>query len=116
MSQELPQPSVDQELLSIADADAMQQDYNNELIDLVDLILIPAPNLPVVEFAAQLFEVVGYVGGDRIAFRWMDLPLVLCGKLKHVKAEVCIVDLSQYEVLLVAQEHKMTELVGMDKS
>ena len=31
MSQELPQPSVDQELLSIADADAMQQDCHNEL-------------------------------------------------------------------------------------
>jgi hypothetical protein len=82
--QELPQPSVDQELLSIADADAMQQDCHNELIYLVDLALIPAPSTPVVQFAAKLFEVVGYVGGDRIAFKWMDLPLVLCGKLKHV--------------------------------
>jgi hypothetical protein len=46
----------------------------------------------------------------------MDLPLVLCGKLKHIKSDVCIVDLSQNEILLVAQEHKMMELVGIDKA
>jgi len=81
MSQELPQPLVDQELLSIADADAMQQDCHNELINLLDLVMIPAPSTPVIQFAAKLFEVMGYLGGDRIAFKWMDLPLVICGEL-----------------------------------
>ena len=40
----------------------------------------------------------------------MDLPLVISSELKHVKSDVCIVDLSQNEILLVAQEHKMTVL------
>jgi len=116
MSQELPQPLVDQELLSIANADAMQQDCHNELINLLDLVMIPAPSTPVIQFAAKLFEVMGYLGGDRIAFKWMDLPLVICGELKHVKSDVCIVDLSQNEILLVAQEHKMTMLGGIYKA
>jgi len=109
MSQELPEPSVDQELLNIANADAMQQDCHN---DLLDLVMIPAPSTPVIQFAAKLFEVVGYLGEDRIAFEWMDLPLIICGKLKHLKSDVCIVDLSQNEILLVAQEDKMTVLGG----
>lgn len=83
---------------------------------MVDLALIPAPSTPVVQFAAKLFEVVGYLGRDRIAFKWMNLPLVLCGKLKHVKSHVCIVNLSRDEILLVAEEHKMTDLVGLDRA
>ena len=50
-----------------------------------------APSTPVVQFAAELFKVVGYVGGDRIGYKWMDLPLVFCGKLKQVKSDVCII-------------------------
>jgi len=36
--------------------------------------------------------------------------------MKHVKSDVCIVDLSQNEILLVAQEHKMTMLGGIYKA
>ena len=46
----------------------------------------------------------------------MDPPLVICHKLKHVKSDVCIVDMSQNEILLVAQEDKMTMLGGIFKA
>ena len=52
----------------------------------------------------------GYLGGDRMTYKRMDLPLIVDGELKHVKPDFCIVDKpeSQKEILLVAQEHKMT--------
>ncbi|KAI0257286.1 hypothetical protein BJV78DRAFT_1277838 [Lactifluus subvellereus] len=60
--QELPQPSVDQELLSNADADAMQQDCNAELITYLDLAMIPEKGeIAVDDFAVELFRVLGYV-------------------------------------------------------
>ena len=94
----------------------MQQDGHTELIDLIDLALIPDPNTPVVQFMKQLFGVVGYLADDGIAFCWMDLPLVISRKLKHVKPDICIFDLSRNEILLVAQEHKMTMLAGLEKA
>jgi hypothetical protein len=98
MPQELPQPSVDQELLNITDADAMQQDCHKKLISWIDLVMIPSPSIPVAQFTAKLFKFMDYLGEDRFAFNWMDLPLVMSGKIKHLRPDVCIVDMSQDEI------------------
>ena len=92
----------------------MQQDCNRELIESLDyLVMMPPPIIRVAQFTAELFEVLGYLDKDRIAFQWMDLPLVISGEPKHLNSDVCIVDLSQNEILLVAQEDKMTVLEGI---
>ena len=92
----------------------MQQDCNKELIHLLDyLVMMPPSVVRVAQFTAELFEVIGYLDEDRIAFQWMDLPLVISGKPKHLKSDVCIVDMSQNEILLVAQEDKVTVLEGI---
>ncbi|KAN0094466.1 hypothetical protein V8E55_002753 [Tylopilus felleus] len=94
--QALPQPLVDQELLSIVDAGAMQQDRHAELITLLDLAMIPE----------TLFKVLGYVRRERVARTRADLPLFICGEIKHAKTDVCIIDRSQNEILLLVQEDK----------
>jgi hypothetical protein len=61
-SQELPQPVIDQELLTILDADNMQQDRNAELIGLLDLAMIRDKGETAVDdFVVELFKVLGYV-------------------------------------------------------
>jgi len=117
MSQELPQPSVDQELLSIVDADAMQQVYNNHLVILLDCVMIPEPGeTPVVDFTVKLLKVMGYLGEGRLARPRLDLPLFTCGELKHTRSDVCVVDMSQNEILLVVQEDKRTVFGGFMKA
>ena len=73
----------------------MQEVRNTKFINFLDLVMIP-----VADFTARLFDIVGYLGQDRIASRWKDLPLVIGGELKHLKPDVCF---SQNETLLVAR-------------
>jgi hypothetical protein len=106
-SQELPQPVIDQELLNILDANAMRQDRNAELIGLLDLAMIPDKGETAVDdFAVELFKVLGYVRRQRLARTRVDLPLLICGKERHAKTDVCIVDRSQNDILLLVQEDK----------
>ncbi|KAI0299861.1 hypothetical protein BC826DRAFT_906062 [Russula brevipes] len=58
--QELPPPSVDQELLTIADGDSMQRALHTELIHLLDLTMNPGNfGSFVVDFIVALLEVLG---------------------------------------------------------
>ena len=98
---------IDQELLNILDADTMQQDRNAELIGLLDLAMIPDKGETAVDdFAVELFKVLGYVRRQRLARTRVDLPLLICGEERHVKTDVCIVDRSQNDILLLVQEDK----------
>lgn len=105
MSQELPQPSVDQELLSNADAGTMQQDRHAELITYLDLAMKPEKGeTAMVDFAVELFKVLGYVHRERVARTRVDLSFLICGEDRHAKTDVCIVDRAQNEILLLVQE------------
>jgi len=111
--QELPQPSVDQELLSILEAKDMQQDHLAELINHLDLTMIPDQNETAVDdFAAQLLRFLGYARRNRVARTQVDLPLLICGENRNAKTDVCIVDRSQNEVILLVQEAKRLEPNG----
>jgi hypothetical protein len=106
----LPQPVVDQELLNVADADDMQQDRLAEFINLLDLAMIPEVGETAVDdFAVELFKVMGYVRRHRVARTRADLPLFICGELRHAKTDVCIVDRAQNDILLLVQEDKRLE-------
>ena len=98
---------IDQELLNILDADTMRQDRNAELIGLLDLAMIPDEGETAVDdFAVELFKVLGYVRRQRLARTRVDLPLLICGEERHAKTDVCIVDRSQNDILLLVQEDK----------
>ena len=103
----LPQPAIHQELLDILDADNMQEDRNAELIGLLDLALIPDQGETAVnDFTVELFKILGYVRRHRLARTRVDLPLLICGKERHAKTDVCIVDRSQNNILLLVQVDK----------
>ncbi|KIK01024.1 hypothetical protein K443DRAFT_678803 [Laccaria amethystina LaAM-08-1] len=112
-SQELPQPVIDQELLTILDADNMQQDRNAELIGLLDLAMIRDKGETAVDdFVVELFKVLGYVHRQRLARTRVDLPLLICSEQIYATTDVCILDRSQNDILLLVQEDKRSEPIS----
>ncbi|KAK0235430.1 hypothetical protein EDD85DRAFT_887982 [Armillaria nabsnona] len=103
--QALPPPQVDPEILEHVEAADMIQDRNTELISLLDL------EGAVVDFAVELFRVLGYVKRDRLARTRVDLPLLICGEYCHTSTDVCLVDCSRNDILLV-QEDNEAQLVA----
>ncbi len=103
---------VDQELLGVLEAGAMQQDRHTELITYLDLAMIPEKGETAVDdFTVELFKSLGYVHRERVARTRADLPLLICGENRHAKTDVCIVDRTQNDILLVVQKDKRLELV-----
>ncbi|KAF9519453.1 hypothetical protein BS47DRAFT_1288244 [Hydnum rufescens UP504] len=108
---DLPQPLVDQELLSNINAGAMQQDCHAVLITYLDVTMITQKGETAVDnFVVELFRVLGYVRRERIARTRADLSLLICGENRHTKTDVCIIDRSQNDILLLVQEDKKLEL------
>ncbi|KAK0443571.1 hypothetical protein EV421DRAFT_1890776 [Armillaria borealis] len=100
-------PQVDPEILDHVEATDMVQDRNAELIGLLDLAMLPKSGESAVDdFAVELFKVLGYVRRDRLARTRTDLPLLICGEYRHAKTDVCLIDRSQNDILLLVQEDK----------
>ncbi len=104
--QALPPPQVDPEILEHVEAADMIQDRNAELISLLDL------ESAVVDFTVELFKVLGYVKRDRVARTRVDLPLLICGEYHHARTDVCLVDHSRNDILLLVQEDNESQLVA----
>jgi len=101
---------VDQDLLRNVDSDAMQQDHHAQLIAYLDLAMIPEMGeAAMIDFIIDLFKALKYVCRDRLAHTRMDLPLLICGENRHAKTNVCLLDYSQNEILLVVQADKILE-------
>ena len=106
-SQELPQPSVDEELLSIIDAGLMKQDRHAALIAYLDQVMIPDKGETAVpDFVVELFNLLGYERRERLARRRVNFSLLICGEDRRVKADVCLIDISQRNILLVVHADK----------
>ena len=97
---------VDQEFLNNVDASSVVQSrYARMLINYIDLIMITQDGeTPVTEFTVQLFAALKYAYGDRVACTRVDFPLLICGKSKHAKTKVCLLDCLQKEFLLLVHE------------
>lgn len=105
---DLPQPQVDPEILNIKSANNMTVDKNAELINLLDIAMVPTgpEEFAVDDFAVKLFKTLGYVRRNRVARTRKDIPLLKCGEQRHAKTDICIVDRSQNDILLLVQEDK----------
>jgi len=101
-----PLPAQTDELLTRFNADDMDADSNYKLIRYMDLAMDPVPTeeSAVDDFAVQLLTVLGYVPRSRMARTRADIPLRICGELRHTKTDLCIVDLDDF--LLLTQEDK----------
>jgi hypothetical protein len=104
----MPLPPVDQEVLTIQDAEDMVSDRNAELVNLLDLAVKPTPaeESAVDDFAVALFTLLGYVKRHRVARTRKDIPLFICGDWRHAKTDVCLIDRQQNDILLLVQEDK----------
>ena len=110
----LPEPQVPAEILDTLEADDMADDEHARLIDLLDLALVPPvePNEEdseesvIVDFAVELFRVLGYVGRRRHARTRKESPLPICRETRHAKTDVCIVDRLRNRVLVLVQEDR----------
>lgn len=88
----------------------MQQDRHAELITLLNLAVIPEEGETAVDdFAVELFKVLGYVRRERVARTRADLPSFICGEIRQAKIDVCIVNRSQNDILLLVKEDKRLE-------
>ena len=92
---------VDKELLTILNANNMQQNRDAELVGLLDLA--NKGETSVDDFAVELVKVLGYVCRQRLVRTRVDLPLLICGEDRHAKTDVCIVDRSQNDILFLVQ-------------
>jgi len=90
----------------------MQQDRHAELITYIDLAMIPEKHETAVhDFAVELLKVLGYVRRTRVARTRVALSILICGENRHANTDVCIVDRSQNDILLLVQADKRLELV-----
>ncbi|PPQ71076.1 hypothetical protein CVT25_007864 [Psilocybe cyanescens] len=106
----LPDPAVDPELLQHLEANNMQQHHNARLIKLVDLVMLRSwGESAIVDFTVELLQLTGYDHQNRLARRRIDMPLFLCGKWRHMKTDVCLMDCKQNNILLVVQGDKWLE-------
>ncbi|KZT04744.1 uncharacterized protein LAESUDRAFT_657346 [Laetiporus sulphureus 93-53] len=106
--EDLPPPSIDQEVLTTLDAANMASVPNAVLINLLDLAMAPEPNgeSAVDDFAVALFTNLGYVNQHRVARTRKNIPFLICGERRYAKADVCLIDRRENDILLVVQEDK----------
>lgn len=107
-TQHLPQPQIDSEILNIQDASDMVIDANQELINLLDLAMVPADaeESAVDDFVVSLFRALRYTRGHRVARTRKDIPLLICGEWRHAKTDVCLLDRLQNNIMWLVQENK----------
>jgi len=107
--QALPQPQIDPELLTSVDAAQAANDWNAELLNLLDMAMSAVD-----DFAAGFFRALGYAKHNRVARTRRDLSLLICGEFRHAQTDVCIVDRDHNDILLVQEDKRFEEGEGGD--
>ncbi|KAF8265886.1 hypothetical protein EI94DRAFT_1663334 [Lactarius quietus] len=108
----LPQPIIDEEILTTLAAQDMLSDRNSEFIYLLDLAneladLDGDGETTVNDFTVELLRRLGYVKRNRIAHTQMDIPHFTCGEWKPTRCDIALLDsLNDWEILLLVQEAK----------
>lgn len=100
----LPEARVDPELLTCTTASQAINQSTAELLHLLFMASRPQPGESVHDFAAQLFRAIGYASRDRVIRTRQPLTLFICGERRSAQTDACIIDTSQYDILLLVQE------------
>jgi hypothetical protein len=105
----LPSPHVDNEILSIQDSTAAENDDSYTFLQLLDLVKDPAESdgeSPVADFVIQLFRILHYTGRNvgRVARTRKSLFFLACNEMKPAQTDVCIIDSNSTDTILVVQE------------
>ncbi|KAF8990189.1 hypothetical protein BDQ17DRAFT_1433954 [Cyathus striatus] len=99
---ELPQPSVDPELLANAESEAMEEDNHVLLMDYLDNAMIPDENESGVDnFIFHLFRTIGYTAPRRLPRLQSNYPLFIRRTEQTVTIDACIRDIPQNNIRLI---------------
>jgi hypothetical protein len=113
MSQALPEPMVDPELLNNVDANAMQQEHNIELVNYLNMAMTPEmTEMSVDDYSTDLLQYLHYVRGHRVLRQRADLPLLICGEKRHAKTDACLYHALQHNICFI-QENKRLGQTGL---
>jgi hypothetical protein len=111
---DLPQPCVDNAVLTTQDADAAEEDDLFLFLRTMDMAMHPAPDeeSAVLDFVMQLFKILGYIGwkSGRFARTRKELHFLVCREIRRAKLDACIVDCTN-DILLLVHEEK-AQLAG----
>ena len=99
----LPPPAVDQEVLTALTADDAVNDTTYDLLTQLDLAMGPSESA-VDDFVVALFHSLGYLRRPRAIRTHKELQFIVCGEKKYAKLDVCIIDRSVNDIILLVQE------------
>ena len=100
-----PVPSVHEEVLTAATADGAVDNATYRLLAQLDLAMMPTDpeETAVVDFAVALFESLGYLDRPRAVRTHEELRFTTCGERKYAKPDICIIDRSANDIILLVQ-------------
>src|SRR5258708_22552249 len=104
----LPATNVNQEILMAESADDTVVEENYELLSQLDLAMHPveAVESSVDDFTLALFRTLGYNHRPHVVRSRPEIRLLICGEYKYAKPDVCIIDRSRNDIVLLVQEDK----------
>ncbi|KAF8521946.1 hypothetical protein BU17DRAFT_75382 [Hysterangium stoloniferum] len=104
----LPQCTVNEEILFVEDAENMSEDSNQELMALLDdaMNISNLEESTVDDFTVSLFRTLGYSKGLRVTHTRKHLSLLICGERRKAQTDVCLLDRSNNNILLLVEENK----------
>ncbi|KZP11508.1 hypothetical protein FIBSPDRAFT_962263 [Athelia psychrophila] len=105
---QLPAPLIDDEILTVENADDTISDANFELLSLLNLAMDASnpQESAVGDFAVSLFHALGYIRRPRVARTRQELRFLICGESKCATPDVSIIDRSLDDVILLVQEDR----------
>lgn len=113
----LPLPEVDEEILTTLEAKDMSSTPNATLVHLLDRAMVPASDeeeSAVRDFAFQLFDLLGYSGGNIITRTRKSIPHLICGEWRVTITDVCLIDsLQDDDIILFVHEDKRFRSEGL---
>ena len=99
----LPPPAVDQEVLTALTADDAVNDATYDLLTQLDIAMQPSESA-VDDFVVALFHSLGYLRRPRAIRTHKELQFIVCGEKKYAKLDVCIIDRSVNDIVLLVHE------------
>jgi hypothetical protein len=116
-TQHLPRTRVSREILKFRDASEATVVRNQELLNRLDLAMSKhnPEESAVDDFTLNLFRVLGYDQGHRVARARKNIRLPICGELRHAKTDICLLDRRQTDKMLLVQENKRFKVAAGER-
>ena len=102
----LPQSRVDAEILDVRNLSDMTVASNQELLKHLDFAESDTEETSVDDFTLQLFRALGYSLSTRAVRARKGLRLGICGEWRYAKTDICLLDSSKNDLMLLVQEDK----------